>query len=109
LGKSIFEVTDNSFKEEVLGSRLPVLVDFWAVWCGPCKVMAPVLEGLASEVDGKVKIGKLNVDENPEVTSNFNILNIPTLILFKDGKEQTRMVGINSKAEVLKKIEGLIT
>ncbi|MCM8781540.1 MAG: thioredoxin [Candidatus Omnitrophica bacterium] len=108
MGKTVIELTDNNFREEVLNSRIPVLVDFWAVWCGPCKAMAPIIESLAGELETKVKIGKLNVDENPDVTNMFNILNIPTLILFKDGKEMTRMVGINSRIDILKRVEGLI-
>ena len=106
--KSIFEFTDTNFKAEVLESRIPVLLDFWAEWCGPCKAISPIIEELASELDGKAKIGKVNVDENPEITNNFNILNIPTLILVKDGEEAERIVGMNPKAEILKKMERLI-
>lgn len=104
----MFEFTDENFKKEVLNSKLPVLVNFWAVWCGPCKAMAPLLDEVAVNLDKKVKVGKVNVDENPKTTDNFGIMNIPTLIFFKDGKEQARTVGIYSKTEVLKKIEGLI-
>lgn len=105
MGKGILEFTDDNFKKEVLESNIPVLVDFGAAWCGPCKAIAPAIEELGQELDSKLKIGKLNVDENPDVVGKFNILNIPTLIFFKGGGEMGRMVGINSKAEILKKIK----
>ena len=103
----MFECTDANFKTEVLESKGPVLIDFWAVWCGPCKAISPTIEELAKELEGKVKIGKLNVDENPDVTNSLGILNIPTLIFFKDGKEKGRMVGMNSKADISKRIKEL--
>lgn len=105
--KTVLEFTDANFKDEVLNSSAAVLVDFWAVWCGPCKAIAPIIEELAGELGGKIKIGKVNVDENPDVANSLDILNIPTLIFFKSGKEMARMVGINSKAEILKTIEEL--
>ena len=104
----ILEFTDGNFIKEVLEAGAPVLVDFWAVWCGPCKAIAPVIEELSAELSGRAKLGKLNVDENPETVNKFDILNIPTLIFFKGGKEASRMVGINSKADILKKIKELI-
>ena len=106
--EKIFGCTDANFKTEVLGAKGPVLIDFWAVWCGPCKAISPTIEELAKELEGKVKIGKLNVDENPEVTNKLEIFNIPTLMFFKDGQEKGRMVGINSKAEIVKRIKELI-
>ncbi len=107
MGKAVCEFTDANFKEEVLNSAKITVVDFWAVWCGPCKAIAPVIEELAAELAQKANIGKVNVDENPEVTRDCNILNIPTLLLFKNGKEAARMVGLQSKAEILKKINSL--
>jgi len=107
LKEKMFECTDANFKTEVLESKGPVLIDFWAVWCGPCKAISPTIEELAKELEGKVKIGKLNVDENPDVTNSLGILNIPTLIFFKDGKEKGRMVGMNSKADISKRIKEL--
>ncbi|MBI4336169.1 MAG: thioredoxin [Candidatus Omnitrophica bacterium] len=108
MGKGVLEVTDANFKKEVLEETLPVVVDFWALWCGPCKAMSPVIEELAKEFEGRAKVGKLNVDENPAVTQSSSVLNIPTLIFYKNGGETDRMVGINPKAKIAKKIEGLL-
>ena len=108
MGKDIVEFTDNNFKDEVMDSKKAILVDFWALWCGPCKAIAATIDELAGELKGKVKVGKLNVDENPQITNSLNILNIPTLIFFKDGKEEARMVGINSKEAILKKIQEMV-
>jgi thioredoxin 1 len=91
------EVNDSNFKSEVTDSEMPVLVDFWAPWCGPCKMIAPVLEELAKEYDGRVKVVKLNVDDSPNTASEFGIRSIPTLILFKDGKVFEQTVGAQSK------------
>ncbi len=102
------EFTDGNFKKEALEAKVPVVIDFWATWCGPCKAMTPVIEELGREFDGKVKIGKLNVDENPAVTEQHSVFNIPTLIFFKGGKEVDRLVGINPKTKISKKIEGLL-
>lgn len=108
MGKGMLEFTDGNFKDEALDSKLPVVVDFWATWCGPCKAIAPIMQELAAEYKGRARVGKVNVDDNPAITRDFNILNIPTLIFIKDGEEMGRLVGINSKAEISKRIEELI-
>ncbi len=97
------EINDSSFKSEVTDSHMPVVVDFWAPWCGPCKMVAPVLEELAKEYEGKVKVVKLNIDENQGTATEYGVRSIPTLILFKDGKECERMIGVQSK-EILKQM-----
>ena len=91
------EINDASFKSEVTDSPLPVLVDFWAPWCGPCKMIAPVLEELAQEYDGKAKIVKINIDDNQNTPAQFGVRSIPTLILFKNGNEVEKIIGAQSK------------
>ena len=97
------EIKFNSenFEEEVLKSEKTVLVDFYADWCGPCNAMAPVIEELATELDGKAKVGKINVDDNPDIAVEYNVMSIPTLIIFKNGKEEKRLVGLRDKEELL--------
>ncbi|MFA6047539.1 MAG: thioredoxin [Parcubacteria group bacterium] len=95
------EFTDNNFEQEVLKSEKPVLVDFWAPWCGPCQVMGPIIEELAREVEGKIKIGKMNVDENPRIAEEYAIMSIPSLKVFKGGKVVREFVGLQAK-ETLK-------
>jgi thioredoxin 1 len=102
------KVTDASFDADVLKSSEPVVVDFWAEWCGPCKMIAPSLEAIASEMQGKVKIAKVNVDENPAVAGKLGIQSIPTLMLFKDGKLASKKVGAAPKGELVKWISGAI-
>lgn len=97
-------VTDGSFDSDVLKSNTPVLVDFWATWCGPCKMIAPVLEELAAEKAGELTIAKLDVDANPETMRNFQVQSIPTLILFKDGEPVKRLVGAKGKAALLREL-----
>ena len=93
--------TDQTFEEMVLKSERPVVVDFWAEWCGPCKMVAPVLEEIASEHAGKLSIAKLTVDENPDVARRYDVMSIPTLIVFKDGAPQKRLVGAKGKGQLL--------
>jgi len=89
----LIEVTDGNFEEQVLKSNLPVLVDFWAVWCGPCRMMGPIVDQMAVEYAGKVKVGKLNVDDNPDTAARYGVRGIPTLILFANGKVKAQTVG----------------
>jgi thioredoxin 1 len=104
----IAELTDDSFDDVVHNSSEPVLVDFWAPWCGPCKMMAPIIEELAEKYDGKAKICKLNTDEARDSAMEFGITAIPTTILFKDGEIQKKWVGLSSKKELSAAIEELI-
>ena len=95
------KLSTENFEKEVLKSEKPVLVDFYADWCGPCNAMAPVIEELAKELEGKVKVGKINVDENPDIAVEYNVMSIPTLIVFKNGKEEKRLVGLRNKEELI--------
>ncbi len=104
-----YTFTDQNFEEEVIKSNLPVLVDFWAVWCGPCKMIAPIVEQLADELSGKVKIGKLDVDSNQETSIKYGIRGIPTLLIFKDGKVVDTIVGAVPKANILSKLQPFMT
>ncbi|HUX09944.1 MAG TPA: thioredoxin [Terriglobia bacterium] len=96
-GGNILEFSDQNFEQEVLKSDKPVLVDFWAEWCAPCRMIAPAVEAVAGEYAGRAKVGKLNVDENQSVTSRYNIRSIPTLLVFKNGEIQEQLVGTTSK------------
>jgi len=101
-------ISDASFEKEVVNADKPVLVDFWAEWCGPCRMIAPVLEKLAEEYAGSLKIAKLDVDNNPEVAEQFEVMSIPTMILFKDGKPVERMVGYVPRTRLLSKLKPYI-
>ncbi len=106
---SVMEFSQDNFDKEVLGSDKPVLVDLWAAWCGPCRLIAPVIEELSSEYAGKAKIGKLNVDDHPQVAGRYGVMNIPTLLLFKEGKEVDRIVGVVPKEELARRIDNAIS
>lgn len=101
-------VTDANFAEEVERSPLPVLLDMWAPWCGPCRMIAPIIEELATELGGRVRVGKLNTDENPMTSSRFSVRSIPTLLVLKDGKEIDRLIGAMPKQEILRRVEAVI-
>ncbi len=103
--ENIVTLTDSNFNDEVINSDKPVLVDFWAEWCGPCKMIAPVLEELAGELDGKVKIGKVNIDDYQSLANQHGIRAIPTMLLFKNGEVQEQIVGMRGKQEIKSKLE----
>jgi len=96
------KITKENFEQEVMKSDVPVLIDFWASWCGPCRMVGPVVEEVAEEVAGKAKVGKINVDEEPELAASFKVMSIPTLIVIKDGKVVTTEVGAKNKDALLK-------
>ncbi|KGQ70985.1 thiol reductase thioredoxin [Chelonobacter oris] len=101
----VVHATDASFESDVLQSGLPVVLDFWAPWCGPCKMIAPILDDIATELDGKVKVVKINVDENQQVAAQFGVRSIPTLVIFNEGKAVTTQVGALPKNQLIALIE----
>jgi len=105
MSTNVTTVTAANFKQEVLQATLPVLLDVWAAWCGPCRMIAPVLEQLAGEQVGKLKVGKLNSDENMALATELNIMSLPTLVVFKNGQEVTRLVGMMPKQAILSRIQ----
>lgn len=106
--EEIVTVTDNNFEKEVLKSGVPVMLDFWATWCPPCKMIAPTIDELAKDYKGKLKVGKIDVDGNGQIATQLGVMNIPTIIFFKDGKEHKRMVGANPKKIFEQEIKHLI-
>jgi len=102
-------VTDATFRDEVIDSTIPVLVDFWASWCAPCKMIAPVVEELAGEYEGRVKVVKVDIDANPVSPGQFGVMSIPTLLLFRDGKAEKRLVGYQPKGKLKDEIESVLT
>jgi thioredoxin 1 len=105
MSEKVLEFSKDNFESEVLKSEMPVLVDFWAEWCTPCRMLAPTIDVIASDYDGRIKVGKLNVDSDSEVSMQYSIMSIPTLILFKDGKPEERSVGLVSKSLLTNMIE----
>ncbi len=101
-------ITDDNFETEVIKSDKPVLIDFWAVWCGPCKMIAPIVEELAQEYDGKAKIGKLDVDENQQASIKYGVRSIPTLLLFKDGEVKDVIIGAVPKVQIVNKLNAVL-
>jgi len=97
-------VTDSNFQSEVIESPIPVLVDFWAIWCGPCKMIAPTVDEIASEFDGKIKVAKLDVDANPKTATAYRIMSIPTLMIFKGGQVVEQIVGLINKRQLVEKL-----
>lgn len=101
-------ITDDNFESEVLKSDIPVLIDFWAVWCGPCKIIAPIVEQIAEEYNGKLKVGKLDVDSNQESSIKYGVRSIPTLLIFKNGQVKETIIGAVAKQNILQKINSLL-
>jgi thioredoxin 1 len=104
---NVTTLTDDNFEDEVLNADEPVLVDFWATWCGPCRQIAPIIEDLADEFEGRAKVGKVDVDENPQVAQQYGVRSIPTLMFFKDGEMQEQLVGASGKKPLKEKLEAL--
>jgi thioredoxin 1 len=102
---NLVEITEMNFNEKVLNSKTPILIDFWAEWCGPCKMISPTLDELSKEYHGKMIFAKLNVDSNPQVAANLGVRSIPTLIVFKGGEEKERIIGAVPKNNIIRKIE----
>jgi thioredoxin 2 len=107
-GSGPVEVSDSTFATEVERSATPVLLDLWAEWCGPCHMLAPTIDQLSSEMAGRVKVAKLNIDENPGTANRFGVRSIPTLLVLKDGKEVDRLVGVQPKQEILRRLENVL-
>jgi len=105
MGDGMIELTDSTFDEEVNGSSVPVIVDFWAEWCGPCKLIAPVLAELAAEHPDTLRVTKVNVDDSPEVALRFEIMSIPTLMIFQDGVPKKRLIGAKGKQQLLQELQ----
>ncbi|AKL74604.1 thioredoxin [Actinobacteria bacterium IMCC26256] len=108
MSANIVTLSDSTFDETVLGSSTPILIDFWAEWCGPCKMVAPILDEIADEQAGKFTIGKLNIDDNPEAARRFDVMSIPTMLVFQDGVPVKRIVGAKGKAQLLQDLAEFI-
>jgi thioredoxin 1 len=104
---SIIEINESNFQEEVLNSDIPVIADLWAPWCGPCKALHPTVEAIAAEKAGEVKVVKINIDESPAIAGEYQVMSIPTLLFFKDGKVATQIIGLVGKDKILSKLESI--
>ena len=104
----MLEVTVDSFEQEVLKSEIPVVIDLWAPWCGPCKALTPTLESVAADYEGKVKVVKLNIDDNPSIAAQYQVMSIPTLLFFKGGKVESQVIGLVGKDKIASKIDAML-
>ncbi|MDA3813215.1 MAG: thioredoxin [Candidatus Cloacimonetes bacterium] len=104
----MLEVTADTFEQEVLKSDIPVVIDLWASWCGPCKAIAPIVESIAVDYEGKVKVVKLNIDDHPSIAAQYKVMSIPTLLFFKDGKVESQVIGLVGKDKIAGKIEAML-
>lgn len=102
---SVLRITSENFEEEVTKSNVPVLIDFWASWCGPCKMMSPVVEEIAQELGTSVKVGKVNIDEEPNLASSFGVMSIPTFVVVRSGKVEASLVGVRDKQDIIKMLQ----